>query len=216
MSGFRTILFDLDGTLTDPRKGILNSFDHALKRMHITEKNRKEMISLIGPPLQHSFRYRYHLQGDAVDLAVAYYREYFGEKGLYENTMYHGIPELLSGLKHAGKKILLASTKADIYADRILTHFKIHDYFDYLSCAAFNGSRIDKGEIIAHALDGAGIVDKHQAVMVGDRKFDINGAKQNGIASIAVYYGFGTKEELKSVQPDYRVSSVAELSRLLL
>jgi phosphoglycolate phosphatase len=216
MSLFNTILFDLDGTLSDPSEGILNSFHYALARLGIKEENPDEMPSLIGPPLQVSFKERYGLGNVEVEQAVVYYREYFGEKGLYENTIYPGIADLLSLLRKAGKKIILASTKADIYAERILQYFNIRAYFDYLSCAAFDGSRIDKGEIIAHALDETGISGKRQAVMVGDRRFDIDGAKNNRIASIAVTYGFGSKEELHKARPDYIVASVSELSQLLL
>jgi phosphoglycolate phosphatase len=216
MSDFRTILFDLDGTLTDPRKGIFNSFHYALNKLGITEEKPQEMLSLIGPPLQVSFKERYGLTGSKVGHAVSYYREYFGDTGLFENEIYEGIADLLDGLKRAGKRLLLATTKADIFANRILEHFKIRDYFDYVSCATFDGSRVDKGEIISHALKEMAITDKKQVVMVGDRKFDILGAKENAIASIAVTYGFGSADELEMVRPDFTVSSVAELSALLI
>jgi phosphoglycolate phosphatase len=216
MSDFHTILFDLDGTLTDPSEGIFNSFHYALNKLGITETKPQEMISLIGPPLQVSFRKRYKLHGQDIERGVAFYREYFGKKGLFENELFAGIPELLNALKGKGKRLLLATTKADIYADRILDHFNIRNYFDYLSCATYDGSRVDKGEIIAYALKETEVENKNKAVMVGDRKFDLQGAKDNGMASVAVTYGFGSSEELKLAQPDHTVSSVADLSRLLL
>jgi phosphoglycolate phosphatase len=216
MTGFRTILFDLDGTLTDPSKGIFNSFRYALAKLGITEEHPETMVSLIGPPLQVSFEKRYGLQGESIMQAVSYYREYFGEKGLLENKIYDGIPQLLAQLKGIGKKVFLASTKAGVYADRILEHFNIRGFFDYLSCATFDGSRVDKSEIIAHALQKTGSTRDGKVVMVGDRKFDIIGARQNGLAAIGVTYGFGSKEELAAHHPDYLVSSVSALHHLLL
>lgn len=216
MHFFDVVLFDLDGTLTDPRRGIFNSFHYALDKLGLAEKNPDTMHSLIGPPLRETFKKRYGVADKQIEQAVIHYREYFGDKGLFENEIYDGIPGLLKNLKNDGRKVILATTKADIYAERILEHFQIKEYFDFLSCATFDGSRTDKGEIIAHALKQQNIKGSQSVAMTGDRLFDIMGAKQNGIASIGVVYGFGTREELRSAGSDYLVTSVAELAALLL
>ena len=204
----KNILFDLDGTLTDPALGITNSVMHALKRFNIPLPPRDELYKFIGPPLAESFEKYYGFSDGQV--AVEVYREYFSVKGLFENELYDGIEELLKLLYENGYRIYLATSKPEIYAKQILEHFKIDKYFTDAVGSLLNGNRVEKGEVIAYLLKKHNITD---AIMIGDRCFDIAGAKENGIKSIGVLYGYGTKEELKDA--DFIVSSVSELKNLL-
>lgn len=204
----KNILFDLDGTLTDPALGITNSVMHALKRFNIPLPPRDELYKFIGPPLAESFEKYYGFSDGQV--AVEVYREYFSTKGLFENELYDGIDNLLKTLQEKGHKIFLATSKPEIYAKQILEHFNIDKYFTDAVGSLLNGNRVEKGEVIAYLLKKHSITD---AIMIGDRCFDIAGAKENGIKSIGVLYGYGTKEELKDA--DFIVSSVSELKNLL-
>lgn len=208
MTDMKNILFDLDGTLTDPALGITNSVMHALKRFNIPLPPRDELYKFIGPPLAESFEKYYGFSDGQV--AVEVYREYFSTKGLYENELYNGIEELLKLLYENGYRIYLATSKPEIYAKQILEHFNIDKYFTDAVGSLLNGNRVEKGEVIAHLLKKHNITD---AIMIGDRCFDIAGAKENVIKSIGVLYGYGTKEELKDA--DFIVSSVTELKDLL-
>lgn len=208
MTDMKNILFDLDGTLTDPALGITNSVMHALKRFNIPLPPRDELYKFIGPPLAESFE-RYYGFSDG-QKAVEVYREYFSIKGLFENELYDGIDNLLKTLQEKGHKIFLATSKPEIYAKQILEHFKIDKYFTDAVGSLLNGDRVEKGEVIAYLLKKHNITD---AIMIGDRCFDIAGAKENGIKSIGVLYGYGTEDELKDA--DFIVSSVTELKNLL-
>ena len=204
----KNILFDLDGTLTDPALGITNSVMHALKKFNIPLPPRDELYKFIGPPLAESFEKYYGFSDGQV--AVEVYREYFSVKGLFENELYDGIDNLLKTLQEKGHKIFLATSKPEIYAKQILEHFKIDKYFTDAIGSLLNGDRVEKSEVIAYLIKKHNITD---AIMIGDRCFDIAGAKENGIKSIGVLYGYGTKEELKDA--DFIVSSVTELKKLL-
>ena len=208
MTDMKNILFDLDGTLTDPALGITNSVMHALKRFDIPLPPRDELYKFIGPPLAESFEKYYGFSDGQV--AVEVYREYFSVKGLFENELYDGIEELLKLLYENGYRIYLATSKPEIYAKQILEHFKIDKYFTDAVGSLLNGNRVEKGEVIAYLLKKHNITD---AIMIGDRCFDIAGAKENGIKSIGVLYGYGTKKELKDA--DFIVSSVTDLKNLL-
>ena len=208
MTDMKNILFDLDGTLTDPALGITNSVMHALKRFNIPLPPRDELYKFIGPPLAESFEKYYGFSDGQV--AVEVYREYFSTKGLYENELYNGIEELLKLLYENGYRIYLATSKPEIYAKQILEHFNIDKYFTDAVGSLLNGNSVEKGEVIAHLLKKHNITD---AIMIGDRCFDIAGAKENGIKSIGVLYGYGTEDELKDA--DFIVSSVTELKNLL-
>ena len=208
MTDMKNILFDLDGTLTDPALGITNSVMHALKRFNIPLPPRDELYKFIGPPLAESFEKYYGFSDGQV--AVEVYREYFSIKGLFENELYDGIDNLLKTLQEKGHKIFLATSKPEIYAKQILEHFKIDKYFTDAVGSLLNGNRVEKGEVIAYLLKKHNITD---AIMIGDRCFDIAGAKENGIKSIGVLYGYGTEDELKDA--DFIVSSVTELKNLL-
>ncbi|EMC52202.1 hypothetical protein SMU102_01039 [Streptococcus mutans S1B] len=213
---YQTILFDLDGTLTNPALGITDSLAYALEKFNIEVTDKKELYRFIGPPLQDSFENFYHFSKEDSLKAVDFYRDYFRHKGLYENEVYQGIPDLLERLKAQGKKLLVATSKPEGFARQILKHFKLFDYFDLVAGASMDGSRRLKGDVIAHALTSAQIADPSSAIMIGDRKHDIIGAKENGLDAIGVLYGFGNREELKKAGATYIATNVEELQGRLL
>ncbi|MDT9493874.1 HAD family hydrolase [Streptococcus mutans] len=213
---YQTILFDLDGTLTNPALGITNSLAYALEKFNIEVTDKKELYRFIGPPLQDSFENFYHFSKEDSLKAVDFYRDYFRHKGLYENEVYQGIPDLLERLKAQGKKLLVATSKPERFARQILKHFELFDYFDLVAGASMDGSRRLKGDVIAHALTSAQIADPSSAIMIGDRKHDIIGAKENNLDAIGVLYGFGNREELKKAGATYIATNVEELQGRLL
>lgn len=208
------LLFDLDGTLTDPGVGITNSVMYALKSFGIVEHDREKLYPFIGPPLLNSFMEFYGFDEQKAEQAVARYREYYRETGIYENQVYDGIPELLKRLHAEGKILLLATSKPEPFAKQILTHFNLMQYFAVAAGSDFEGSRNTKGKVIAYALDlyarmsGRPIQElKEKAVMIGDRSYDIAGAKENGLCSVGVLWGYGSREELEKAGADYMMES---------
>ena len=212
---YQTILFDLDGTLIDPAVGITNSVAHALMKFGIENMDRTTLYPFIGPPLVDSFSKYYRLSQEDSKRAVDCYREYFSVRGIYECNVYPGIETLLRSIKHSGKKVLLATTKPERYAKQILDNLHLSPFFDCVAGSNMDGTRSQKGEIIPYALARLGKMEGN-TVMVGDREHDILGAKQTGINSIGVLYGYGSEEELIGAGADHLVSSVLELQRILL
>ena len=211
------ILFDLDGTLTDPGMGITNSVMHALTHFGITVTNRSDLYRFIGPPLMDSFMEYYGLTEEQAVEAVRVYREYFADKGWAENTVYSGIEALLADLVAAGKMLLVATSKPQIFAERILVHFGLDKYFTHICGVALQAPRgYSKADVIRDALDRAGVSDLTTAVMVGDRHHDIDGAKVVGMDSIGVLYGYGDRTEHEAAGADVIVESVDELRTALL
>ena len=211
------VLFDLDGTLTDPGMGITNSVMHALTHFGITVTNRSDLYRFIGPPLMDSFMEYYGLTEEQAVEAVRVYREYFADKGWAENTVYSGIEALLADLVAAGKMLLVATSKPQIFAERILVHFGLDKYFTHICGVALQAPRgYSKADVIRDALDRAGVSDLTTAVMVGDRHHDIDGAKVVGIDSIGVLYGYGDRTEHETAGADAIAESVAELKAMLL
>ncbi|MCR1918997.1 HAD family hydrolase [Frisingicoccus caecimuris] len=214
----KIILFDLDGTLTDPGVGITNSVMYALEKYGITVSDKSELYKFIGPPLMQSFEKYYGFDQNKAERAVALYREYFQDRGIFENEIYDGIQQLLDALKVQGKVIGLATSKPEIYAKQILEHFGLDDYFDFVSGSMLNGERTDKGEVIAWAIQLLGERARYtleEMVMIGDREHDVIGARKNGLASIGVLFGYGSREELTGAGADVVVSSVCELTEML-
>lgn len=217
------LLFDLDGTVTDSKPGILKSMQYAVKSfgIDIKDEDLDSYSFFLGPPLQDSFRNHFKLDDEKTALAVKKYREYYIPKGMFDNTLYPGIADLLKNLKNSGKTMILATSKAEKYARQILEHFDILKYFDFVCGAELDGSRSKKDEVILYALEHFNILsneEKAAAVMIGDRNHDIIGAAKTGIESVGVLYGYGSIEELASggYKADYIAGSVGELSELLL
>lgn len=214
--GYKYILFDLDGTLTDPKVGITKSVQFALKKRNIIEESLESLEKFIGPPLKDSFIEYYSLiEAEALD-AIEDYREYFKEKGIYENEVYDGIFDMLGSFKEAGKTLIVATSKPTVFANQIIEHFNMETYFDLVVGSNLDGSRTSKKEIISYVLNKLTFVDKHEIIMVGDRKHDIIGAKLNDIDSIAVTYGYGSLKELSDVGATYSVHSIKNLEELLI
>jgi phosphoglycolate phosphatase len=209
------VLFDLDGTLTDPGEGITNSVAYALERYGIEVKDKSTLNCFIGPPLSQSFTKYFGFDEQRANEAVNVYREYFATKGIFENKLYDGVCELLSALKKEGKTVILATSKPEIFAAKILEHFKIMEYFDIVCGSELNGNRVDKHEVIECALERADITDRSNAVMVGDRLHDIIGAESSGLTSVGVTYGYGSIEELETAGATHTVNTVEELKALI-
>lgn len=216
MGRFEHIFFDLDGTLTDPAEGITNSIAYVLDYYKIDYPSKKALERHIGPPLHKTFITEYGFDENSAELAIQKYREYFSDKGIFENRLFDGIPEMLSGLKAKSKKIYLATSKPQYYAKKILEHFDIAKYFDFVSGCELDGTRSQKTEVIEHICENVGLKDLSTSVMVGDRKYDIEGAHHFGMPCIAVLFGYGSMEEFKEAKADYIVESVEELYNLLI
>ena len=189
-----TIYFDLDGTLTDPKPGITRSIQYALQKLdHPTIPTEDELTWCIGPPLRSSF---VKMLGDqAADRAVALYRERFSDIGLYENRVYDGIDEVLTTLRASGHRLFVATSKALVFAERIVDHFGLRPHFERVFGAELDGTRADKGDLLAYALKEAD-VGPSKTLMIGDRSHDMIGAGKNGIKGIGVLYGYGSRDEL--------------------
>ena len=211
------ILFDLDGTLTDPGMGITNSVAHALAHFGITVTDRSELYRFVGPPLVDSFMKYYGFTEEQAREAMRVYREYFADKGWAENTVYEGIEELLASLKASGKTLAVATFKPEVFTQKILIHFGLDKYFTAVCGAPLNAPRdYTKADIIRRVLETLGVTDLETAVMVGDRHHDIDGAKTVGMDSIGVLYGYGDRAEHEAAGADAIASDVAELKTVLL
>ena len=189
-----TIFFDLDGTLTDSAPGIIHSVQYALKKYGI-EAEENDLRSFIGPPLVHSFQERFGFDHDKALEAVAYYREYFTAGGMFENSVYPGVEEMLQKLKEDGLMLAVATSKPEFFSKQILEHFALTRYFDFIGGAAMDETRTTKVEVLSYALQELQ-VDPAKAVMIGDRENDMEAASLLGTESIGVLYGYGSKEEL--------------------
>lgn len=208
------ILFDLDGTITDSQLGIKNSVAYALNHFGIKVDNMDSLNKYIGPPLRQSFMTFAGLSEENSHIGMTKYREYYGPKGIFENELYSGIVDLFERLKNDNKKIVLATSKPGIYAEIILEHFNIKKYFDFVAGSELNGVRTKKDDVIKYAIDKYNI-DTNNAIMIGDRKHDILGAKANGIKTIGVLYGFGSKDELESAGADYIAKNTKDIYNII-
>lgn len=215
MTAYQDILFDLDGTLTDPALGITNALIYALKRFGIEVKERRSLYDFIGPPLRDSFRLHYGFSEGEIDDAVRFYREYYFEKGWAENIPYPGIQALLRAQKSLGKRLILATSKPDVLARRILAHFGLDSFFDFIAGSSLDGERSTKADVIQYALRNMPGASQERILMVGDRKYDVIGARANGIASLGVLYGYGSRDELSAAGADFIADSVADLQHFL-
>lgn len=213
---YDTILFDLDGTLTDPGEGITNSVAYALERYGIHNTDRRELYCFIGPPLLESFQKFYGLTYEQADQGVNYYREYYGTKGIFENKVIDGIPQLLEHLKAAGKRLIVATSKPEGYSNQILEHYGLAQYFDFVAGALMDNSRTDKAKVIAYAMEQCGITASDGVIMVGDREHDVIGAKKNGLACVGVLFGYGSAEELTAAGAVKLATDAKELEEILL
>lgn len=210
MKNYQNILFDLDGTLIDSKEGIVNSVKYALSYFSITVEKYEELYKFIGPPLRESFSRYYGFNENDTELAIAKYREYFSKEGMFQNTLYKGIPELLESLINAKKNLIIATSKAEIYTKQILENLKIDKYFSFICGSTLDGSRSTKGQIIQYILKTNNLLCDN-CVMIGDKSHDILGARESNMDSIGVLYGYGSYEELKEANATYIIKDVNEL-----
>lgn len=209
------IFFDLDGTITDSGLGITKSVQYALRTFGIEETNLKKLEVFIGPPLKDSFMDFYQMSEEDAMRAVKAYREYYEVTGLFENEVYEGIEELLKNLKAAGKKLVLATSKPEFFAKKILEHFHLDSYFFQVAGADLEGKRAEKLAVMKRALELISVQEREQIVMIGDRKYDIEASKQLGIETIGVLYGFGSREELEKAGATYLAKTPKEVQEVL-
>jgi phosphoglycolate phosphatase len=190
------VLFDLDGTLTDPKLGITRCIAYALESLDVPVPDADALTSWIGPPIHDSFQVFFgDPDSERAARAVEKFRERFTGVGIYENSVYEGIPEALAELRANGSTLILATSKPQPFAERILDHFDLAQYFNATYGSRFDGGLSNKADLIAHILTTESI-DPVQAIMVGDRKHDVIGASQNNVSCVGVLYGYGTREEL--------------------
>lgn len=211
MKNYKVVLFDLDGTLSDPKIGITKSVQHALQKAGVMVNDLDELEPFIGPPLQVSFQEIYGFNDTQITQAIRDYRERFTERGMFENKLYEDIPALLAHLKQQGYILTIATSKPTVFAEQIIKYFQLESYFDLVVGSHLDGSRSAKGEIIAVVLQQLDSYPKEQFIMIGDRKYDLIGARENQIDAIGVTYGFGSLEELKNEEPIYIVDHVNDL-----
>ena len=214
---WNTILFDLDGTLTDPAEGITKAVEAALNHYGITVADRAALHKFIGPPLDESFPEFYGFDAARTAEATEVFRAYFDRQGWRENIPYPGVEDMLRDLRAAGKRLLVATSKPEVFALRIMEHFGLVRYFDHICGAPMdNQEGAKKAAVIRGALRRAGVEDLSTAVMVGDRRHDIDGARQAGLEAVGVLWGYGDLQELEASHPVHIVESFDELKRVLI
>lgn len=210
------IFFDLDGTLTDSMPGITRAVQYALRRYGIETEDLESLRPFVGPPLPDSFREYYQFsQKDAND-AVYVFREYYNAKGWMENSVYDGIEGALKELKDSGKRLYVATSKPDEMARRVLGHFGLTGFFEFIGGANEDSTRVNKDDVIRYVMDSCGLTDRDRIIMVGDRRHDIAGAHKAGIEALGVLYGYGSREELEGAGADRIAETVTEMKELLL
>jgi phosphoglycolate phosphatase len=210
--GRSSLFLDLDGTLTDPKVGITRCVQYALERLNVEVPPADELTWCIGPPLLESFE---HMLGNnaVARTALAHYRERFSDVGWCENEVYDGVPEALGRLASSGLTLYVATSKPEVYARRIIEHFGLAQWFERLFGPTLEGQRVRKHDLLAFALEQTG-VSSAAALMIGDRSHDILGAHANGIGSVAVLYGYGTRDELEDAGAQRFIASPSDLETL--
>ncbi len=211
----KNLLFDLDGTLTDPKEGITKCIQYALGFFGVHVTDLDSLCRFIGPPLAPAFMEVYGFSAETAEAALAKYRERFGTIGLFENELYEGIPQVLADLKKAGYRLFLATSKPTVYATKILEHFGLSSYFEFVGGAEIGGKRIHKPDVIEYVL-AENKLDRADCVMIGDRKYDMEGGKGANLATLGVLYGYGDREELTTAGADEIVETVEDLRKVFL
>lgn len=210
------LLFDLDGTLTNPKEGITKCVQYALRAFGIEEPDLDRLTPFIGPPLRQSFIDFYQFSEDQAITAVEKYRERFSTTGLFENVLYLGIPTMLQALQKQGKILAVASSKPTVFVRQILEHFQLAQYFQVIEGSNLDGSRVEKKEVIFTVLQQLGNPPIQQVIMVGDRIYDVRGAAELGIACVGVRFGFAAPGELENSGAIYLADTVSDLQQYLL
>ncbi len=215
-NGFDYAFFDFDGTIADTEEGIFNCLKYAFEKVGLPIPPDSELYKMIGPPLSEGFHDVFGFEGEEIDLMIEKYRERYRAGGMFECSPYKGIENTLNTLKENGVSLSVASSKPLQFATKLLEKFDLIKYFDYISCPPMDKVHMNKTDIVNQALSMNGITDKSKAVMVGDRFYDIVGAKEAGVRVIAVLYGFGNEEEFKKYGADYIAETPEEITRIIL
>ncbi len=213
----KIFLFDLDGTITEPKEGITKCVQYSLRFFNIYEEDLDKLECFIGPPLHESYRKYYGLSNEEAFVAVEKYRERYSDIGIFECNLYPGIRQVFETIKSNGGIIGLATSKPEEYAIQLLEHYNIKQYFDCITGAMMNGDRTDKTEVLKTAFERMNITkeNKSQAIMIGDRLHDIVGANNMQIDSIGVRYGYSVAEELENAKATYIAENMEELTKLV-
>lgn len=213
------ILWDLDGTLTDPKVGITRGVQHALREMGIVVDDADSLTPYIGPPIRLAFAEHHGIEAGDIERAVSAYREYYLDTGIFENRVIAGIPDLLAELAAAGRTMAIATSKVDWMAEKILVHYELRDHFVFVGGATMDGARGHKAEVIEHTLEALafarGTAERSRVVIIGDREHDVLGARSAGIAAIGVRWGYAEPGELEAAGADLIVEHVDELAGAL-
>ncbi len=216
MSRYQYILFDLDGTLVDSGLGVTNAVAYTLRKWGKDVPDRAALNRFIGPPLTWSFQTFHGYSPEESERAIQDYREYYSVKGIYEAEVYDGIPELLQALKEAGRMLIVTTSKPELFAQTVLEHLQIAQYFDFIAGATMDEkTRSDKVDVIRYGLAECGVSDLSRTIIVGDREHDIFGAQAAGIDSIGVLFGYGSREELEKAGAVYIAETPADVLRLI-
>lgn len=213
---YKTILFDLDGTIIDSMDGVVHSVNHALTVFGMGVDDLSTLRKFVGPPIKQSFMNHCGFDEEKTNEIIKVYRKYYVEKGIYEHTVYPGIPELLRNLKSLGKTLAVATSKTETTAKTILENLGLSDYFTVIAGANPDGSCATKEEVLRKCLGALNITEYESVVLVGDTIFDVEGARKVGIDCIAILYGYGTLETLQEENPTFIVRTVEDLGRLLM
>lgn len=214
MQKYKCLLFDLDGTITDSSEGIINSIIYALEKMDVTVTDKDVLKKFVGPPLMDSYKKYFGFTQKEAELGLKLFREYFSEKGIFENRLFDGMYNLLTDLYNNGYELVLATSKPDLYAEQILKHFDIYKYFTHISACPMDEANTTKLDVIKTALEMTSVKNNDEILMIGDTSFDIIGARICRIDSIGVLYGTDTAEELKNAT--YLAKDIDELRNLLI
>ncbi|WP_273523503.1 HAD hydrolase-like protein [Mailhella massiliensis] len=209
------VFLDLDGTLTDPSEGITRGVMYALERFGIHEKDPRRLYPFIGPPLYDSFMRHYGFDLDTAYKAIEYFQEYYGQQGMYENVPYPGMRDLLHSWRDEGRRLILATSKPEVFAVRILERFDMNGAFLLMAGGDVEEKRVEKHLVIEYAMERLGLSHTGGCLMIGDRKFDVLGAGRHGIPTLGVLYGFGSREELTESGASWLAGSVEELRTLM-
>lgn len=211
---YKAIMFDLDGTLTESGEGITKSVQYALEKIGKPEPNLEKLRVFVGPPLLEQFMKYTEVDEETARQAVAYYRERYTVTGIFENSVYPGIRELLEVLRRKGYRLAVASSKPENFVNQVLDYFDLTGYFDVIVGSEMNGSRTRKVQVIEETLKRLRLAEhRDQVLMVGDKEHDVFGAREAGVQCVAVSYGYGTMEELEAAKPLRIVDSAEELLR---
>ena len=216
MKKYDIIAFDLDGTLSDPSHGLVASFIYAFKKMGVDYGAPESLKRFIGPPIYEAWQEEFGFTPEESSRALLIFREYYQVYGWWDNEIYDGVPEMLQKLKSAGKTIILATSKPEIFAKKILNRANLTQYFDFVGGAATDKTRDKKHEVLEYSLASVGVTDKSRAILVGDRIYDAEGARACGIDSLGVLYGHGSEEEIRAAGFTLTAKTVSDINKILI